>query len=99
MTKMIVKIVNDPAQVRVDDGDPEKKIEGTAYILREDVETAKEFARELMKEDNAAIRRRWEHDYYKQVKEQYCSAHVAGALLMKVWEWTKKEDDDGQEML
>lgn len=85
---MKIHIIDDPAQVRVDDGDPKNGVEGTAYILREDIEAAKEFTRELMKEENTIIRRQWEKAYYKQVKEQY-SPHVAGALLQKVWDWSK----------
>ena len=89
---MKVTIVDDPRKVMVRDGrrDPEtgEWTEGECCVLREDVDNAKAFAKELMQESNMRVRQSWEHDYYKQVKEQY-SGQVAGAWLMKVWDWTK----------
>lgn len=88
---MKLHIVDDPALVHITDGDPKNGVEGEAYILKDDLDNAKDFTRELMKEPNMTIRQRWERAYYKQVKEQY-TAHVAGALLQKVWDWTKDEE-------
>ena len=101
---MKVEIVNDPSQVRVIEGYYQRDsnhelvldedgnqiwVEGECRVLREDVEAAKDFAKELMKEDNLRIRQQWEHEYYADLKERYGSAQVAGAMLMKVWDWTK----------
>ena len=106
---MKVHIVDDPRLVRVKDGKFQTDgkgeflldengdriwIEGECSVLREDVENAKAFARELIRETNPRIRQQWEHEYYKDLKEQYCSAQVAGAMLSKVWEWTAKTEDD-----
>ena len=99
---MKVSIVEDPRQVMVMDGYTDSRtgqwVEGECRILREDVEDAKAFAKELMKEDNPRIRQQWEHDYYKQIKEMY-SAQVAGAMLKKIWDWTPvqgpEEEKDG----
>lgn len=95
---MKVGIVDDPQMVRVVNGYKAKDqetgeeiwIEGECRVLREDVEAAKDFARELMRETNPRLRQQWEHDYYADLKERYCSAQVAGAMLMKVWDWTKE---------
>ena len=104
-----VGIVNSPSEVRVIDGKfqmdgkgefalDEKGnriwIEGECRILREDVEAAKEFCKELMKETNPRIRQQWEKSYYDDLKERYCSAQVAGAMLMKVWDWTKEQKEE-----
>ena len=70
--------------------------EGECRILQEDLDNAKQFAREVMQEKNLDIRRQWEHDFYASVKEQY-SAQVAGALLMKVWDWTKQDAEEEDE--
>ena len=94
---MKVTTVSDPGQVRIIDGyrDPETHewVEGECRILKEDVEDAKAFARELIQETDMKVRQQWEKDYYKQIKERY-SAQVAGALLMKVWDWTKQTPVD-----
>lgn len=95
---MKVGIVDEPRRVKVVDGykstdratGEEIWIEGECRIMREDVEAAKEFAKELIKETNPRIIQKWEHDYYADLKERYGSAQVAGAMLMKVWEWTGK---------
>lgn len=95
---MKVGIVDDPSRVKVIEGhkskDPETGdeiwIEGECRILREDIEAAKEFAKELLRETNPRIIQKWEHEYYADLKERYGSAQVAGAMLMKVWEWTGK---------
>ena len=47
-------------------------------------------AAELLKEPNMTVRRMWEREYYREIKEKYASGGVAGALLAKVWEWTKE---------
>ena len=101
---MKVEIVTDPSMVKVIDGryqvDANHEfvldengdriwIEGECRVLREDVDAAKDFAKELIQETNPRIRQQWEHEYYKDLKERYCSAQVAGAMLAKVWEWTK----------
>ena len=101
---MKVGVVDDPKDVRVVEGyyqlDSNHEfvldadghqiwIEGECRVLREDVEAAKEFAKEVMKEDNMRIRQEWERAYYADLKERYGSAQVAGAMLMKVWDWTK----------
>ena len=95
---MKVNITDDPSKVYVRNGyyyrapgsREEKWIEGDCMILKEDIENAKAFARELMKEDNLRVIQQWEMDYFKQVREQY-SNQVAGALLMMVWDWTKSK--------
>ena len=91
---MKVTITDDPSQVYSVETDREKDIEGHARIMREDVEGAKEFAAELMKEPNMTVRRMWEREYYREMKEKYASGGVAGALLAKVWEWTKENNND-----
>ena len=98
---MKVGIVSEPSQVRVvngrkskDEAGQEVWIEGECRILREDVEAAKEFAKELRKETNPRIRQQWEKAYYDDLKEKYCSAQVAGAMLMKVWDWTKTKGEN-----
>ena len=90
---MKVTITDDPRKSFVRDGYKKKNedgtetfIEGECCIMRDDVEGAKEFARQLLKEPNAKVRQQWEKDYYHMMKERY-SAQVAGALLMKVWDW------------
>lgn len=96
---MRVSTTDDPKEVYVRDGyyyrapgkQEEKWIEGECKILRSDVLNAKEFARELMKEDNPRICQQWEHDYFKQMSEQYNSKQVAGALLHMIWDWTKSK--------
>lgn len=103
---MKVKVTTDPSKVKVYDGykkqDPitgeETWIEGECVILKDDVENAKAFAKELRKETNPRVIQAWEHDYYKQIKEQY-SAQVAGAMLGLVWDWSQpeiKKEPEGQ---
>lgn len=95
---MKVTITEDPSKIYVRNGyyyrapgsNEEKWVEGDCMILKEDIENAKAFARELMKEDDLRIIRKWEMDYFKQVRDQY-SNQVAGALLMMVWDWTKEK--------
>ena len=82
---MKVEIVNDPSQVRVTEGyfqrdanqefvlDEEGNriwVEGSCRVMREDVDAAKDFARELLKEENPRIRQKWEHAYYAHLKER-----------------------------
>lgn len=95
---MKLSVTSDPAQVRVVNSkqiiDPQtgetRWIEGECVVLQEDADGAKAFAKELYGETNPQIRRQWEHDYYADIKERYNSGHVAGALLMIVWDFEKK---------
>lgn len=87
---MKVTITDNPGEIFSVETDREKGVEGSARIMREDVEDAKAFAAELMKEPNLEVRRLWERQYYRDMKEKYASGGVAGALLAKVWEWTKE---------
>ena len=91
---MKVTITDNPNEIFTVETDREKGVEGSARILREDVEGAKEFAAELLKEPNMTIRRMWEQAYYREMKEKYASGGVAGALLAKVWEWTKEGEEN-----
>ena len=91
---MKVEIIDDPALIYAKETDRDTGVEGYARIMREDVEGAKAFAAELIKEPNLEVRRLWERQYYRDMKEKYASGGVAGALLAKVWEWTKEKTND-----
>lgn len=95
---MKLTVTTDPAKVRVKNsvqivdpatGETAWK-EGECVVLQEDADGAKAFAKELYSETNPEIRRQWEHAYYADIKEKYASGHVAGALLMIVWDFEKK---------
>lgn len=95
---MKLTVTTDPAKVRVRNSVQIKDLvtgemtwdEGECIVLQEDADGAKAFAKELYGETNPQIRRQWEHDYYADIKERYASGHVAGALLMIVWDFEKK---------
>ena len=90
---MKVTITDNPGDVFAVETNRDTGVEGSARIFRQDVEDAKAFAAELMKEPNLEIRRQWEREYYREMKEKYASGGVAGALLAKVWEWTKERSN------
>ena len=70
--------------------------EEEVVVMKEDAEGVREFVKELKKETNARIRRQWEQDYYRDIKERYASAVIGAAMLRVVWDWMKeyeKEDE------
>lgn len=106
---MRVQTTDNPSEVFVREGyfyrapgtQEDKWIEGDCKILNEDIRGAKEFAKELMKEENPRICQQWEHDYWKQMSEKYNSKQVGGALLFIVWQFTKPkyaDDEDNTEV-
>lgn len=77
----------DESQVRIIERDSDTGEESEATLMRTELANAKAFARELKQETNPRVRQQWEHEYYKQIKEEYGSAKVAGALLGMVWKF------------
>lgn len=82
---MKLKGTNDPRSCRA--------TEEEVVVMMEDAEGVKEFAKELKKE-SGLLRRRWERDYYNDIRERYASAEIASAMLKVAWEWTRKDEDD-----
>ena len=84
---MKLEFTNDAAQVQIIERDSDNGEESEATLMRTELANAKAFAKELRKETNPRVRQQWEHEYYKQIKEEYGSAKVAGALLGMVWKF------------
>ena len=84
----------DETQVRIIERDSDKGEESEATLMRTELANAAAFAKELRKETNPRLRQQWEHDYYKQIKEEYGSAKVAGALLAKVWQFCGEVENE-----
>ena len=67
--------------------------ETEVIVLREDAQGAVDFAKELKQESNLTVRRLWERDYMRDIRERYGSSQIAGAMLRAVWDMTKGEPD------
>lgn len=85
---------NDESQVRIIERDSDKGEESEATLMRTELANAKAFARELKLETNPRVRQKWEHEYYKGLKEEYGSAKVAGALLGMVWKFCGEAENE-----
>lgn len=85
--KMIIAVADDPAEIGID------RANNVCRILRGDYENAKAFAREVVTEKNPVVRRKWEKAFHDEMKELY-GGSIAGALMLKVWDWTKEDEEE-----